>query len=646
MLCRLLVALVLIVGGVALAPGGADAARLTPCPDQGSFGCGTLRVPLDHSGATPGTVALRYAAARDRPRGGRVLVALSGGPGQPGVDLADSFALSLEPLLRRYRLVVLDQRGTGRSGLLTCPSVQRLRGLDPFTAPALAACAQRVGARRAFYSTADTVLDLEALRKELGAPRLALMGISYGTHVALQYARAFPERVDRLILDSVVGPDGPDGFLLDSYRGLPRVLAEQCAGSRCRGITRDPVDDVAAVVGQITAGKGLRGRVFDARGRRRSVRYVNAQELVFLVIAGDLNPFLQAALPGAFAAAARGDLAPLMRLRRVGQGEPTPALDLSFGLNVTTGCADARMPYALTTPLAERPALARAALAAIDPAQIAPFDPETVLGTGYVDDCLLWPAGATRAPFTAPLPDVPALLLGGRLDVRTPIENALATAARLPRSSVVALRGSGHDAIDSDVTGCTARALARFGAGRRVGTPCAGRDNGVPVLPVPPRSLRDFRAAPGVGGTRGRALFAALDTAQDAQISALQALYSGVTQRGGGLHGGRYAATDATAGVRLHGYTYVPGLRVSGTVSGEGYRLRGRLSLRGPRSASGFLVLDGRGGASGRLGGRAVVFRERRADGAAATAARSRRVDGPSLTAPALRTPGPATPAR
>ena len=112
----------------------------------------------------------------------------------------------------------------------------------------MANCANRIGPRRAFYTTADTVLDIDALRQALGADKIALMGISYGTHVALQYARAFPEHVDRLILDSIVGPDGPDAFLLDTYRNMPRVLDEQCAHGACRNATKDPVADVAALV--------------------------------------------------------------------------------------------------------------------------------------------------------------------------------------------------------------------------------------------------------------------------------------------------------------------------------------------------------------------------------------------------------------
>src|SRR4051794_25697045 len=109
-----------------MAPASAVAApALTPCRGQDDFGCGTLTVPLDRTGATPGTVALHYASRRRGPK--PVLIALSGGPGQSSVSAASSFAISLEPALSRYRLAVLDQRGTGESGVLDCPNLQRLR---------------------------------------------------------------------------------------------------------------------------------------------------------------------------------------------------------------------------------------------------------------------------------------------------------------------------------------------------------------------------------------------------------------------------------------------------------------------------------------------------------------------------------------
>ncbi|MEP6952746.1 MAG: alpha/beta fold hydrolase [Solirubrobacteraceae bacterium] len=599
----------------AAAPTATAASRT--CPGQQDFRCATLSAPLDRNGAAPGTIGLRYAVERKGPK--PVLIALSGGPGQSAVSSASSFAVSLQPILRRFRLAVLDQRGTGGSGALVCPSVQKLLSLDAFMPAALESCANRVGARRAFYSTTDTVLDIEALRKRLGVGRIALMGISYGTHVALQYARAYPDRVSKLVLDSIVGPDQPDGFLLDTYRNLPRVLREQCAHNACRGITNDPVADVGAVVNAINTKGPLRGTYYDPRGTRRTTRYATPDELNFLLLSGDLNPFLQAALPGAFSAAARGYPQQLLRLRRIAQGPSTKVKDLSFGLNVITGCEDAALPYSTTTPFEQRPGLAQAALAAVPPDQYAPFDGQTVLRTSYVDDCLRFAADPVKPAFTGPLPDVPAILLGGREDLRTPYENAEATAKELPKASLVALKGSGHDVLDSDITGCSARALARFAVGRTVGTPCAAKDNGVSPLPIPPRTLSDFRSAPGVGGTRGRVLFAALDTASDARASALETLFSGLSVRGGGLYGGRFTGEAALDGaIALRGYAYVPGVRLTGSLKASSAgQLRGTVSVTGTQA--GRLTLDGRGGARGRLGGRAVRYGQ--AGASAATSA-------------------------
>jgi pimeloyl-ACP methyl ester carboxylesterase len=619
----------------ALAPAaGAQAPKLTRCPGQAQFDCGTINVPLDYSGAVPGTVALRFAARRSFPRNGKILFALTGGPGQQGIDFASQSALSLEPALSQYRLVVLDQRGTGRSGVLRCPALQSARALDVVAPTALAACAARIGPRRAFYSSSDTVLDLDSVRKALGASKVGLMGISYGTHVALQYARAFPANVDRLLLDSIVGPDGPDPFLLDSYRSLPRILREQCAKGRCAGATADPVADVGALVNRIDTSGPLRGTFFDAAGKRQRTAYVAAEQLLWLLSAGDLNPLLRAALPGAIGAARRGDTAELMRFKRIADGGPTPTLDLSAGLFVTTGCLDAPLPYPLaTTPIPARPAIGQAALAAIPPTEYTPFDPQTVLKSSYVDDCALWPNDVARQPFTGPLPDVPALLLGGRLDTRTPIENARATAAELPHASVVTLHGSGHDATDSDQTGCIARATSRFFAGRTVGNPCRGRDNGFRPLPAPPTALRDFRSAPSVGGTRGRAVFAVLDTVQDSIVTAGELQDAQLPLRGGGLRGGRFRLFDQGSAVRLTRYSFVPGLRVTGTLRAGDTDITGRLVVTGPKGASGFVRLTPTG-ATGRLGGRPFTYRAPRGTSVTAATADAHRVGvapGPDL---------------
>src|SRR3954467_10378780 len=269
-------------------PAGASAAlRWRPCANEDGFQCAVLRVPLDRSGATPGTIGLRVARESRQVKGGQYFLSLSGGPGQGAVAVVPFVADAMAPALRERRLVVLDQRGTGNSGVLRCNHLQRSPLLNPFTATLAAQCAGELGATRQFYTTADTVADLEALRQALGVDKLSLQGTSYGTFVAQQYARAYPTHVDRLVLDSVVGPDGVDAFLVDSWRSLPRILAENCGHDACRAIPADPVGDVRRLAAMLDAAP-MKAPVVDGRGARHT-REMGAVGLISLLLAGDLN---------------------------------------------------------------------------------------------------------------------------------------------------------------------------------------------------------------------------------------------------------------------------------------------------------------------------------------------------------------------
>ena len=124
--------------------------------------------------------------------------------------------------------MIYDQRGSGRSGLLRCRALERSNLLH--AGDAAAACARRLGPRRAFYTSRDTADDIDALREQLGAEQVALYGTSYGTKVALAYALRYPARVDRLVLDSVAEVDGPSPFYLDSFEAVPRALRALCRG--------------------------------------------------------------------------------------------------------------------------------------------------------------------------------------------------------------------------------------------------------------------------------------------------------------------------------------------------------------------------------------------------------------------------------
>src|SRR5262245_15180486 len=231
---------------LASAPGGhAAAPRLQDahaCPDANGFTCSTLVVPLDHSGAVAGTLRLQVAASTNTHARRGVLLFLAGGPGQPAVSFVKRVEQRLAPVAGAYRLVVLDQRGTG-AGALECPALQRAMGfsdLKPPPAAAVRACGASIGPKRRFYGTDDVVADLDLLRQALGARRWSLDGVSYGSFVAERYALAYPGHVNRLVLDSVVPHEGVDPLSTTEMQAVGRVLRDVC-GNAC-------VADLAAVI--------------------------------------------------------------------------------------------------------------------------------------------------------------------------------------------------------------------------------------------------------------------------------------------------------------------------------------------------------------------------------------------------------------
>jgi pimeloyl-ACP methyl ester carboxylesterase len=410
-----------------------------PCPNATGFTCSTVDVPLDHSGRTAGKLHLPVAAADnvDAPSG--VLVVLTGGPGQGGVDFVSRVRARMRALLRRYRLVMLDQRGTGGDAL-SCPALQRAMGTSDLTVPprgAVEACARNLGERRRFYSTADTVADLEALRAALGADKLTLDGTSYGTFVAERYAIAHPDRVARLVLDSVVPAAGLDGLEVDGMREVARVLRAVCRAQRCPG---DPAADLAAVV----------------RARHDGPELYDT--LVAMSVGAPSFPGVLAALR----AARRGDAGRLERIvRAVRRAQRAPAGVLSQGLHAATICADLRPPWGSSSaPLAGREAALEQAAASADP---APFDRATVTGNGLAQTCLRWPpTPAPPAPRTGDLPPVPTLLLAGGRDLSTPLVWAREQRAHTPNGRLLVVPDSGHSVQSRAPNGEGRRAVQRF----------------------------------------------------------------------------------------------------------------------------------------------------------------------------------------
>ena len=581
-----------------IAPARADI-PFAPCPDSGfeAFGCATVTVPLDRSGAVPGTVPLFVRRLQPEGAAGptqHAVVGLAGGPGQAAAPLARSFAISLASALGDRDLLVFDQRGTGRSDPLVCPSL----GRSGTEAAVIARCATELGPRRAFHRSVDSVDDLEALRVAGGYAKLTIYGVSYGTKVALDYAARYPQNVERLVLDSVVPPEGPDPLLRASLTASRRMLAELCGNGACRRATPDVTADVSRLAARTTA---ARGSYVDGRGRRQRAT-LRGSTLYSLFQAGDLNPVVRAQLPAAMRSALQRDPTPLLRLAVSVFGAPggsqVPEQSSNNAVFLATACEETLLPWDRAASLRDRVAQAGRALAAQPASAFAPFTRATVATVGLLRLCQGWP-NATPAP-AAPgaLPDVPVLLLNGTADLRTPLEDAQRVAAAFPQGQLVGVPFVGHSVLGSDPSGCAGAAVAGFFNGTGV-APCgAGRPFVAPIARAP-RSVNGLGTTGTVRGKPGRTLTAVLRTADDALLQVLNARVGNGATRIGGMRRGIILRRGES--ILLRGVEFVPGVRVSGVLAEDRSM---RVTVAGRAAARGTVAIDTSRVLTGRLGGK------------------------------------------
>ncbi len=584
-----------------------------PCANSNELACAHLAVPLSPTGTAAGTVTL--AIRRRRAPVGEshtAVIALAGGPGQAAIPFTETFAEVLGPILSTRDLIVFDQRGTGLSDALKCRALDAQSSGSP--AQVVRRCAQQIGPSRGFYTTAETVADIEAIRIAGGYEKLVLYGTSYGTKVALQYAQEHPSHVEALVLDSVVAPEGPEPLELGTFAAVRRVLWELCAFHGCAQITKNPVSDLRKLVSHI-ARHALAATVFDGHGNRHTV-HISSAEVLGMLVAGDLDPILRAEFPAAIHAASEGDTAPLGRLfvhGQSGEEESEQGGDPAFDspLYFSTICEEEPFPWSRSASARQRLAEASARIDSLPASAFAPFSRRDVLPFSDMPDCTEWPFSRPAPPIGAgPLPSVPTLIVSGAEDLRTPTSGARLVASRIPGSQLLVVPNTGHSVLTTEPNLCALNALRAVFAHHAVQT-CKAKAPPAYLkpTPLPPLRLPQLAPARGYGGQVGRTLTAVSSTLDDlvrelaiaiGEEGGLEAIDRSAI-RSGGLRGGSAALLPHR--LRLNGYSYIPGVSLSGWTDSEQIELR----IGGRRAAGGVLSLNGHGDLIGELGG--VVIR-------------------------------------
>ncbi|MGH8254784.1 MAG: alpha/beta hydrolase [Steroidobacteraceae bacterium] len=432
---------------------------LQPCEIGGGNGlpslsayCTRFAVPENWHAPAGRHIELKVAVVKaDGGADADFVTFLDGGPGGAATDDYPGIAPALAPLRQRHHILLIDQRGTGGSNALKCPQLstdqqspaQLVQANQPdMLSEVLQRCLAQLAARAApqYYTTTAAVRDLEAVREALGSPALDVIGISYGTRVAQQYARAYPGSVRSVVLDSPV----PNTLALgaDHARNLERVLQALSAHCRADAACAQHFGDPYATLYRVRAR-------LQAHPQRVQLRDpVTYQELQLTLTADDLaavvrfytySPMTAALLPLMLDQADHGNYAALLGQKRWLASDLSD--QITSGLELSVVCAE---DADLLSP--------------------RPQDADTLLGNGMIERakaaCRIWPKGSRPADFHAPLVSArPILILSGQLDPVTPPRYGREILRTLTDARQLIAPGQGHGVIGA---GCMPRLVQRF----------------------------------------------------------------------------------------------------------------------------------------------------------------------------------------
>jgi pimeloyl-ACP methyl ester carboxylesterase len=411
--------------------------------------CGTLRVAEDPAHPESAAIDLSVAVvpALDRRSEAAPLFLLAGGPGQSAQGLYASFVGAFARINREHDIVLVDQRGTGKSAPLFCdyPEEWHESADDtPALREATSKCLAKFGPRVRFYTTSAAVQDLDEVRQALGLRQIDLYGSSYGTRVAELYMRRHPANVHAAILDGVVDPEkaiGPD-TPLDGEAALNLIMARCREDRDCSAAFPTLAQELDALRRKFGPAKETLTLDDPSSGNPRQIEFNRAllnASLRFLSYGASSASLL----PALIHQGAVGNLRPLasqtiMVARQLRD-------QLASGMQNSVVCSE-DVPFF--------------AAAGIDRGRIA----ATYAGLDQLDAltevCKLWPQGPVDADLHSPLRSaIPTLLLSGEADPVTPPRDAERLAQGLLHHRHLVLPGEGHGQL---ATGCMPRLMAEF----------------------------------------------------------------------------------------------------------------------------------------------------------------------------------------
>ena len=425
--------------------------RLEPCTTEqgpGDAYCGTLSVYENRAAGSGRQIALNIvllpaigASVRPDP-----LFFLAGGPGQGAAQLAGQIREVFRRVLRTRDIVLVDQRGTGKSNPLDCrsdsSSLRELTEDDDAAIERLRRCLDGLDADVRLYTTTIAMDDLDDVRAHLGYERINLYGGSYGTRAALVYLRRHEGHVRSIVLDGVSPTDMriPLFAARDAQRALDKLLQACEADPTCNAAYPALGDRIRTLLRRLEADPPRVSVVHPRTGVAEDV-VVEARVVASILFGALYSPVTASIVPVLVDHAERNRFESLFALGLAGSAS---AENMSVGMQLSVLCSEDAARFA-----------------------DADVDRETagsVFGShllrGQRQACAFWPKGEVPPEFYQPVTsNVPALILSGDVDPVTPPSWGEAVAKHLPNARHVAVPATGHGVIG---TPCGGRLIEQF----------------------------------------------------------------------------------------------------------------------------------------------------------------------------------------
>jgi pimeloyl-ACP methyl ester carboxylesterase len=592
--------------------------RLVPCEDLEGAWCGNLRVPYDRADPLAGTIPinLEWYPSTGVPVG--TIVAMEGGPGYPSTGSGDSYLELFSGLERSRNLLLVDNRGTGASGLVNCRPLQRWHlalGDEEFDRR-LAACGDQLNSSRRLpgrgyvhgsdlYGTANAARDLADVLTALEVGPVDLYGDSYGSYFGQTFAARYPQLLRSLTLDATWPVLGTDPFYVSTIETARLAFDLACRRSVACALAA-PGSSMARIgaLAERLRRAPVVGRTREP-GSAPSTWRVDVGVLIALVNNAGSDAGVYRELDAAARAVLeRRDNTPLLRLaaKSLYIDDGGPVQEWSAGQYAAVSCTDYPQAFDMVAPPAVRRAQYELAVDALPDDLYAPFTVKewTTSPVAEFDDCVNWPSPvrddppSTQDPPLVP-PTLPVLVLSGGLDTLTTWTDGAIVAEQLgPSARWVKVENTIHVTALADPYGCASGLVRRFVRHperlHTMDVSCASRIPEVRVVGQFPRRLSGVTPATPRNGNRAGATHLRLAAVGAAAVGdAIAQWWYLPGSRGHGLRGGWFTVEgDESVSLDLHQVRFVADTTVDGraTWNTSTGQVSAQVAVKGPRGVT------------------------------------------------------------